>query len=119
MNKVHKLIESEPPPPSQNNIIDPDIEPEPPDIDELQWIQDVTHSAKKDIEDTQANTNILKNGDYTPFVHKMQSAQDYHDRLIRAKHTRKPSTLPPPNVHPLYIPTPKYCISQNLLHDTT
>ena len=129
MNKVHKIIEPKPPPPPQLGNSKISIEPESPilhktkdtpaDNEELQWIEDATHSGNKDLNDTQAQNKILSSGDtYIPFVRKLQSINDYNKRLLQVqRQTKKASTLPPPNIHPLNIPTPKYRPTQNILHN--
>ena len=74
MNKVHKLIEPEPPPPPQLSNSETAIKPEDPtaNSEELQWIQDTTYSANIDINNTQAQNHILNNGEtYTIFVRKI------------------------------------------------
>ena len=46
---------------------------------------------------------------YTSCVHKLQVGNDYNKYLLQAKrHITKVSATPPPNLHPLYIPGPKY-----------
>ena len=62
---------------------------------------------------------ILISGDtYIPFVHKLQAINDYNKRLLQAqRQTKKVSAIPPPNVNPVYISTPKYLPTQNILHN--
>ena len=128
MNVVHKINELEPPPPSHTSDHPIAIEPEPPDQqhdiisdEEQQWIDDAIHSATTDI-NTVLDLNDIDTSaeNYPPFVRKLQVKADFGKRLLQAKRrVATKSSLPPPQVHPLHIPTPKSSHAPGILHDTT
>ena len=105
-------IEPEPPPPPESI--------KPPTMEERHWMDDALHSATNDFT-TIKNANdydatTIVDG-YSPFIRKLQTKEDLRAQLLRAKHHKSP--LPPPNNHPLHIPTPKSQYHTSMLHNTT
>ena len=95
MNKVHRIIEPEPPPPPHPINFNIEIKPEPPKLHKTedapansevkQWLDDATHSANRDMENTQVQQRLDISGNkYTPFVKKLQYITDYNKRLLQA-----------------------------------
>ena len=135
MNKVHTIIEPEPPPPSHLSDTTIAIEPEPPDCkhplhtpadtDEQQWIDDAKHHAITSIKALRDHNEILNSGiAYSPLVHKIQVHNTLNKRLLQAqRRVAQISKLPPPQVHRIHIPTPKssrdHYHHPSIIHDTT
>ena len=107
---AYSTIEPEPPPPPETIL-------QHPTIDEQQWIKDAIYSANLDINCIQ-ETNTLTNDEkgYSPFIRKLQNKAQHDLHLLRARHHG--TSLPPPNAHPIHIPTPKCHILTYILHDT-
>jgi len=83
-------------------------------------MDDALHSATNDFttikNSNDYNATTIVDG-YSPFIRKLQTKEDLRAQLLRAKHHKSP--LPPPNNHPLYIPTPKSQYHTIMLHNTT
>ena len=118
VNKAYSNIEPEPPPLQEDHTS--------PTAEEKQWTDDIQHMATTETTMlTEANNAINDSSAYTPFIRKLQSRIDIRNQLLRAQHSTQKVNLPPPNNHPLYIPTPKshphtnVIDSTNTLHQTT
>ena len=84
-------------------------------------IQDAQHSAYTEMKSLSQDNDAAYSGiSYTVFSRRLKVDDTINQRLLQLKMQRnKRTTLPPVNIHPLHIPTPKSHKVYDTLNGTT
>ena len=138
MSTFQEAIEPEPPPIPRIHKFKIELKPElpPPSPDKLQLVDDVYHSASINMLDVQEQNSVFNRMyNYSPHIRKfyiLGTQNTIHHKnklygyncirdfiLLTKQNHKTKSHSPPPNNHPIHIPTPKSKYNPPTFHDIT